>query len=93
MGYIIGGSKRAGIVAGTDAEFKKAIQSSGDISLQAVPEIKPVASYGRKTTTGGMLKSGGYADITRTAPLFNDPRYTSSTLAINRTVAFQGDLN
>ena len=89
MGYIIGGNKRNNIVAGTEEAFRNA--TSGNSSAQIVPEVKPLASYGRKTSTGGMVKSGGggYADITRTAPLFNDPRYTSSTLAIptdNRTL-------
>ena len=79
MGYIIGGDKRTAL-----------IKTSGTSEEITVPNSKPVRTY-RNTRTA--MQKTGQADITRTAPLFNDPRYTSSTLAINIGVAFQGDLN
>jgi len=66
MGYLIGGRI---IVPGTEENFKQAR------GVRKVPEIKPTS--GR---IGSIIKTG--TDVTRNAPLYNDPRYTSSTLAI-----------
>ena len=93
MGYIIGGQKRAAIVQGTNTEFTNAIQGAAGSVVETVPSVMPKRTFGGKRGVGGLSKSGSYQDVTRTAPLFNDPRYTSSTLAINNIVAFQGDLN
>lgn len=72
MGYYIG-SQRPTIIKGSEEEFKNAIMSRASMEF---PLAKPQKSI------GGMKKTSSIADVTRTAPLFNDPRYTSSTLAI-----------
>jgi hypothetical protein len=89
MGYIIGGQKRAAIVQGTNTEFTNARQGAAGNIVETVPSVMPKRTFGGKRGVGGLSKSGSYQDVTRTAPLFNDPRYTSSTLAIptdNRTL-------
>jgi len=82
MGYIIGGQKRTQIVAGTESNFRDSTAKDGITEV-----LKPERTY-RNIRTSGLSKTS-VADITRNAPLFNDPRYTSSTLAIptdNRTL-------
>jgi hypothetical protein len=72
MPYLIGG-KRPTIIKGTEEEFKKAVLANKNIDL---PNISP------KRSVGTLNKLGNVPDVTRSAPLFNDPRYTSSTLSI-----------
>jgi hypothetical protein len=74
MGYIIGGQQRKLIVAGTDANFKE---------TQTIPNTLPKRSNGNfDKSRNASLRQASYPDVTRTAPLFNDPRYTSSSLSI-----------
>jgi hypothetical protein len=73
MGYIIGGVTPR-------AEAGK----EGTGGLTTTPNLSPQRSnfrMGAAQNVAAMQKFGG-ADVTRNAPLFNDPRYTSSTLAI-----------
>lgn len=75
MGYILGTGKGKGKIitnaTGQELDEARYIQ---------VPSVKPQ----RGSNLAGLRKSASSisGDVTRTAPLFNDPRYTSSTLAI-----------
>lgn len=81
MGYIIGGKSRL-ITAGVEEEYKS-LTSPASVNFASVPNISPSKSYSNLSKSGERaLKTAGYLDTQRTAPLFNDPRYTSSTLAI-----------
>ena len=73
MGYIVGGKTRQKILAGTESNFRDTV----DAGFTSVPDILPKRSVGSLSKTGA-----SYPDVTRNAPLFNDPRYTSSTLSI-----------
>lgn len=62
-----------------------------DASTEEITSAKPLRSIGNLDKSRDfMLKTGtGTVDVQRNAPLFNDPRYTSSTLSIptdNRTL-------
>jgi len=74
-----GGAKQL-ITSNLDSEFK-AVQSSPTQTLVRVEPINPVSSVSF-TKVGDRIIKRGQLDVTRNAPLFNDPRYTSSTLAI-----------
>lgn len=80
MGYIIGGKIQPSplITSATDADFQQAK------TITQVPSILPSrTAVGLQTLQNARAKyASGVTDVTRTAPLFNDPRYTSSTLAI-----------
>lgn len=76
MGYLIGGSNRSKIVtSGLEEEFK---------NLTQVPVVSPVRGANLLKSGDSSLKKSysSTLDVQRSAPLFNDPRYTSSTLAI-----------
>jgi len=82
MSYLIGGKT---IIPGTEAAFKQAKQQlEASSSVQMGPKMPgPLPVYGNMTTLGPKAQEKfGALDITRNAPTFNDPRYTSSTLAI-----------
>lgn len=85
MGYLLG--RKAGpsqvITSNLDTEFKDAIAgdyAAGDeAAITRVPTVLPMRSN-HFNRMGAMQKTG--QDIARTAPLFYDPRYTHTTLAI-----------
>lgn len=87
MKLLVGGKNKL-ITSNLDSEFKQA-QSQGFVDVTGP---KPQRGYGRSMTSAqdSKLKSvTGMVDYTKSAPLFNDPRYTSSTLSIpvdNRTL-------
>jgi hypothetical protein len=56
------------------------VQNVVSTMTQMAP-LPPSRTFGAKST-GYMTKKGTALDVTRNAPQFNDPRYTSSTLAI-----------
>jgi hypothetical protein len=97
MGYLIGGKIK--IYDGSDTEFRNArnVNSGiGSTRMTEVPMIKPARGLPLKSSASlNQFSSnlGSGLDVERNAPMFNDPRYTSSTLAINNIVAFQGNLN
>jgi hypothetical protein len=71
------------IVRGTDENFHKALQHREGTSVSFnLP--KPLRGYGNmdKIKNANLMQKTGILDTSRNAPLFNDPRYTSSTLAI-----------
>lgn len=69
------------IVKGTEENFKKALENRED---QQIKLPKPLLTYGSqdRIKNASILQKTGFLDTSRNAPLFNDPRYTSSTLAI-----------
>lgn len=76
MGYLIGGKDRGKIItSGLDEEFR---------TLTNVPVVSPVRGANLLKSGDNNLKKSysSTIDTQRSAPLFNDPRYTSSTLAI-----------
>ncbi len=77
MGYIIGGRRGNLITSASESDFRQARQQATGVQsgLVKVDDIKSKRG-------GGMLQSKASLDVTRNAPMFNDPRYTSSTLAI-----------
>ena len=86
MGVILGGKNEPTFLANvSESEWKQiraeASRRTGGIQLGVggaqsnIPEYHPVRGSGLTRTAQGM-------DVSRVAPLFNDPRYTSSTLAI-----------
>jgi len=75
MGYLL---RSAIIPNATEADFKDAKrQTNASITVPSILPVRADMSLQKVQS----LKAQS-ADITRTAPLFNDPRYTSSTLAI-----------
>ena len=84
MGKRVVGGHFKKVVAGTESNFKGALKE------REVPMSKPVRSFGSADQSrDAKLKSFSGMDVQRNAPLFNDPRYTSSTLSIptdNRTL-------
>lgn len=78
------------ILKGTDSNLK------GETNTEIIPTasssgITPIRSLGNADKSRDFLlkKGSGDLDVLRNAPLFNDPRYTSSTLSIptdNRTL-------
>jgi hypothetical protein len=89
MGHMIVGGRvpRSGLVAsGADSDFQAARAQSPLQSADhfvEVPNITPARAYvGANQIQQNLAKRGAADNITRNAPLFNDPRYTSSTLAI-----------
>lgn len=76
MGYIIGGKfRRYGDSLMSEAAAKEALR---------IPMVKGSTgiSIGRVQDTIARTKLAQSADISRTAPTFNDPRYTFTTLSI-----------
>lgn len=76
MGYIIGGQfRRYGDTLLSEAAAREALR---------VPMVKGSTgvSIGRMQDTIARTKLAQSADISRTAPTFNDPRYTFTTLSI-----------
>ena len=69
------------IVKGTEEEFKKALMKKESIEFSLPKSKRSYSSSGGFQKASGAQKVGSL-DIARNAPLFNDPRYTSSTLAI-----------
>lgn len=59
-------------------------QQDGSKSYKEVDIAGPAKMYGNidKIKNAALMQKTGYLDTARSAPLFNDPRYTSSTLAI-----------
>ena len=86
MGYLIGGRF---LIPGTDQNFReaKSLQRQGEVVL---PSYKPSSGKIGRNPGGREVTAAGYTDYTRNAPLFNDPRYTSSTLAIPTDLTFNG---
>jgi len=83
MGYLIGSQFK--LAEGTNEEFRKARASQFNNSreLTEVPIVTPQRSTGNLANAQARrLVTAGVSDVTRTAPIFNDPRYTSSTLSI-----------
>ena len=84
MGFIIGG--RNIIKSASESDFRDAKNASSiGSNVQEIPNFKPQASYAiKKGANNASLRQaqGSTIDVSRTAPTFNDPRYTSSTLAI-----------
>ena len=75
------------ITGNTEQAFhltKQALGNEGIQTLTQVPDINPVSSVSFRKIGDRIIKRGSSAnlDISRNSPLFNDPRYTSSTLAI-----------
>lgn len=74
------------ITGNLDTEFTRRVSAfPTQTGLQHVAPINPVSSVsftkvGDRIVRRGSM--GGSLDISRSAPLFSDPRYTSSTLAI-----------
>jgi hypothetical protein len=88
MGFIIGNGRSKIIEKASNAEFREAINSRAE--LIEVPFIKPIRQgHGGVSSVDKHLAKKAYGDVVRNAPLFNDPRYSASTLAIptdNRTL-------
>ena len=80
MGYIMRpNSERLGLITSAGDSGLKSVDGgivtpSDGSNIIVVPSIAPGRTMSRRASAGG--------DITRTAPMFNDPRYTSSTLSI-----------
>ena len=71
------------IVKGTEENFTKAIaaRDNGDTERRLPVPRRVYGNFDKQKNT--LLNSKtGLLDVSRSAPLFNDPRYTSSTLAI-----------
>jgi hypothetical protein len=69
------------ITSNLESEFTGVMQ--GQQSPMHVDPVHPVSSVSFTKVADRIIKRGNSAlDVTRNAPLFNDPRYTSSTLAI-----------
>lgn len=69
------------IIRGTEENFRAAknIKQAG----VEIPVYRPAATFNiDKIKQTAMTQKTAYLDSQRSAPLFNDPRYTSSTLAI-----------
>jgi len=82
MGYILPGHGRI-ITSGINDEFTRIKQGGIGQPTSITPDILPVRANFNSTRKGdSILKRGSYPDTQRTAPLFNDPRYSSSTLSI-----------
>ncbi len=82
MGYIVGG--RNIIKSASEADFKSALVDSKGVPTNQIPNINPVGTYAIKKDlkTASKQALGSTMDVSRTAPTYNDPRYTASTLAI-----------
>ena len=73
---LVGGKIQSVIKSASETDFQ---QARGFVD---VPDIKPLrGTRGINKIQDGIAKQGTL-DVTRNAPLFNDPRYTSSTLSI-----------
>jgi len=77
MGYLIGGR-----IVNTD-RYGKSKNINQNQGLIKVPEFKPIrgASFDKSQDFKARIRTQA-ADISRTAPTFNDPRYTFTTLSI-----------
>ena len=84
MGKRVVGGHFKKVLPGTESNFRGALKERN------VPMSKPMRSFGSADQSrDAKLKSFSGMDVQRNAPLFNDPRYTSSTLSIptdNRTL-------
>ena len=69
------------IVTGNEENFRKALHSRNNQEI-TIPKPKTVFGNSDKIKNAAILQKTGVLDTARNAPLFNDPRYTSSTLAI-----------
>ena len=69
------------VTANLESEFRAAQVLQTQASTYVEP-VHPVSSVSFRKIGDRMIKVGGVLDVTKNAPLFNDPRYTSSTLAI-----------
>ena len=69
------------LVKGSEENFKNALKARGNNSI-TIPKPVAIAGLGDKTKNSLLMQKTGLLDTARNAPLFNDPRYTSSTLAI-----------
>lgn len=82
MGYIIGGRNQS-IVPGTESNFQAAkFAHQNETGITKIPSVIPGRGPGHNKVREAQLRQSLGMDITRTAPVFNDPRYTASTLAI-----------
>ena len=92
MGYIIGNTivgnnyqknnTKKLVTSNLEEEFKAATEGvSSNVPIKVDP-VDPVSSVSFTKIGDRIIKRGSTLDVTRNAPLFNDPRYTSSTLAI-----------
>uniref|UniRef100_A0A7C3WLF5 Uncharacterized protein n=1 Tax=Dictyoglomus turgidum TaxID=513050 RepID=A0A7C3WLF5_9BACT len=71
------------IIKGTEENFRSALsQRNSSITSFSLPKPLKVAGNTDKIKNYALMQKVGFLDTSRTAPLFNDPRYTSSTLAI-----------
>ena len=71
------GGSRPLVTSNLDSEFRGAAQTPVHVE-----PIHPVSSVSFTKVADKLVRRGSVLDVTRNAPLFNDPRYTSSTLAI-----------
>ena len=70
------------IVKGSEENFKKALQGREGATEITLPKPKRAFGNQDKIKNASIMQKTGFLDSSRNAPLFNDPRYTSSTLAI-----------
>jgi hypothetical protein len=92
MGHLLVGGRITR--AASEEDFRSAragLGSSVGSGFVEIPNVKPLRGTRGINKVQDSLAKQGTLDVTRNAPLFNDPRYTSSTLAINGTVALKGN--
>jgi hypothetical protein len=72
------------IVKGSEENFQNALQNRKGNTPVEIKLPKPLRVFGNqdKIKNSALMQKTGFLDTSRSAPLFNDPRYTSSTLAI-----------
>lgn len=62
------------VKSASEEQFKQAKAGMQSTATIQPPRVSPIAKYSSQKQSS--------ADVSRTAPMFNDPRYTSSTLAV-----------
>jgi hypothetical protein len=71
----------ARIVIGSEENFQNALNNRGDIEVKLPKSLRAFGNQD-KLKNAAIMQKTGFLETARNAPLFNDPRYTSSTLAI-----------
>jgi hypothetical protein len=86
MGRLLIGGKFALVKSSSEDDFKRAregnsgLAGAGFIDIPNYEAKRGVRGINKVQDT--LAKQATFTDVTRNAPLFNDPRYTSSTLSI-----------
>jgi hypothetical protein len=72
------------LLKGTDENFNKVLANRENNKFSKFDLPKPLMTFGSqdKLKNASLNQKVGLLDTSRSAPLYNDPRYTSSTLAI-----------